>query len=214
LSPVKGGFAAAALALAAGACARQPAAVSAGRALFAQRGCAACHRAGGQEGGETGPDLTYVGARRRPAWLEAWLRDPAALHPGALMPKPSLSEAERASVTAYLASLRGQDYRRGTPPWDRGGLAARPRERGGELFKRLGCVGCHGSDAGGGGPPHDLRDKAKRAPALRGLAARYSRASLRALLLKPPKAPDSMPSLSSTLTPGELDSMIEHLLSL
>ena len=62
-----------------------------------------------------GPDLNHIGSRSTVAGgtlentaenLAAWLRDPAAVKPGSLMPNTGLTENEIAALVAYLHSLR------------------------------------------------------------------------------------------------------------
>lgn len=80
--------------------------VAKGKALFAQYGCAACHRVHG-EGGAIGPDLSYVGDTRPDRqWHERHLRDPQAVAPGSIMPKFPLSEQELHDLISYLLSLK------------------------------------------------------------------------------------------------------------
>lgn len=89
-----------------------------GRVLFGLKGCATCHRHDGiavdrlAQGGEVmpisqsmtngsgAPDLTDYDPD--PDFVRAWLRDPAAVRPGTLMPNLGLSEDE---ITALLAFL-------------------------------------------------------------------------------------------------------------
>lgn len=194
------------LALAA-ACSRPPETAETGRVLYARHDCALCHRVG-TEGGLVGPDLTFVGLRRSGGWLKAWLAEPASVKPDAVMPKPRLSPRERDGVAAYLLTLRGP-----LPP----GLSAEKKALGGELYERMGCAACHGRGAAGDGPPHDLRDLEARPRALRGLARVHDRGSLKKRLLR--NRPDAhgertMSSLSSTLTPDQLDALAGYLLAL
>jgi mono/diheme cytochrome c family protein len=51
-----------------------PADVDAGKALFAQKGCNACHKLGG--GKLVGPDLKGVTARRHPLWIARMILKP------------------------------------------------------------------------------------------------------------------------------------------
>jgi cytochrome c2 len=78
-----------------------------GRLLYAQRGCVACHRIRGV-GGVAGPDLTFVGGRRRdPGWHLRHFRDPQGAVPGSAMPPfRHLPEAELKALTVYMLSLR------------------------------------------------------------------------------------------------------------
>ncbi len=126
------------------------AAQPAGRAVFDAAGCAACHRVD-ERGGNTGPDLSFVGFRRGRPWLELWLKDPKAWKPDTLMPRPGLSDADRGAVVDYLASLQGPPP--GRRPWD----ATDPPRRGEVLFRRAGCVACHGPGGKGGHPNNNVR---------------------------------------------------------
>ncbi len=82
-------------------------ALAEGRQLFLQRGCVACHRIRGV-GGIVGPDLTFVGSRRRdPEWLLRHFRDPQSASPGSTMPPfKHLPESELKALTVYMLSLR------------------------------------------------------------------------------------------------------------
>jgi cytochrome c oxidase subunit 2 len=100
--------------------------VERGRALFTSRPCIACHAIQGVSQGVLGPNLTRFGDR----WsvgagalentqenVEAWIRDPGAIKPGAKMPgartegggmpPTNLSDEEITAVAAYLLSLTG-----------------------------------------------------------------------------------------------------------
>jgi mono/diheme cytochrome c family protein len=48
-----------------------------GKALFASKGCTACHTIG--KGRSAGPDLAGVTVRRENAWLHTFLKDPPAV---------------------------------------------------------------------------------------------------------------------------------------
>jgi cytochrome c oxidase subunit II len=87
---------------------------AAGAALFRAKGCASCHTVKGYSAGELGPDLTHLQQREtfagaifdlNPANLRAWLRDPPAEKPGALMPNLDLTEEEITGLIAYLETL-------------------------------------------------------------------------------------------------------------
>ncbi len=86
-----------------------------GKAIYARSACVGCHTIRGVSAGVLGPDLTHFGSRttlaagtlpNTPDAVAAWLRDPAALKPGAKMPGLGLTEAEARAVAAYLGSLR------------------------------------------------------------------------------------------------------------
>ena len=77
-----------------------------GKKLFETKfGCQSCHTIG-SSGGYVGPSLNNVADWLTPAWIEAWLRNPQALVPGASEPRQSMSESEIREITAYLLTLK------------------------------------------------------------------------------------------------------------
>jgi cytochrome c oxidase subunit 2 len=91
-------------------------AVRAGRELFQSVACINCHTVRGTPAnGIFGPDLTHLMSRstlgagvasNTPENLRAWVNNPAALKPGALMPAMQLSRADRDQLVGYLLTLR------------------------------------------------------------------------------------------------------------
>ena len=88
-----------------------------GRKLFDEYGCPSCHVIAGHfTGSPIGPDLTHMGSRRSLAAgalpmtqdaIARFIRDPAAIKPGALMPAfERMSPEDAQAVAAYLAGLR------------------------------------------------------------------------------------------------------------
>jgi cytochrome c oxidase subunit 2 len=88
-----------------------------GARLFAAYGCPACHTVRGTgANGRIGPNLTHLGARptlaamdlpMNAASLQRWVRNPAQLKPGALMPAFELiPEHELSAIAHYLEGLR------------------------------------------------------------------------------------------------------------
>ncbi len=92
------------------------AAAHAGRDVFISLACINCHAVRGTPAnGVFGPDLTHLmsrgtlGAGVAPNSrenLRAWVRDPAALKPGALMPSMQLSGDQLDQLIGYLVTLR------------------------------------------------------------------------------------------------------------
>jgi cytochrome c oxidase subunit II len=91
--------------------------VQRGRTLFAEVGCAACHRiAGTPAQGLSGPDLTHVGARQslgagilpnNRATLTGWIGDSQSIKPNNRMPAyRALGADELNALAAYMESLR------------------------------------------------------------------------------------------------------------
>lgn len=198
---------------------KPPSGPVAGKAYFVQAGCAACHRVGGV-GNAVGPDLTFVGFRHSPQWLDLWIKDPQAWKPGTLMPNKRLSPAARASIVAYLAEQQGQEWPKGSRPWD--GLSD-PAARGRLIYLRAGCVGCHGQGGAGGYPNNNVAGG--KIPALSNAAETFTRAELVAKIRNgvpapvkaDPKGPDPlvwMPSWGKVLDDAELDAVAAYLQSL
>jgi len=90
-----------------------------GKASAAAAPCASCHRVQGTPAnGAIGPDLSYFGSRNTLGagrWegkeardmIEPWIRNPAAVKPGALMPAyEKLSQQDLADLKAYLLTLK------------------------------------------------------------------------------------------------------------
>ncbi|MBI2486789.1 MAG: cytochrome b N-terminal domain-containing protein [Deltaproteobacteria bacterium] len=77
-----------------------------GRKVYEEQGCSACHMIN-KIGGDAGPDLTNIGARRDIEWLKKFVRDPEAIKPGSPMPAyKELSEGELDSLLRYLETLK------------------------------------------------------------------------------------------------------------
>ena len=83
-----------------------PAMVALGKQLYEVKyQCQSCHTIGGS-GGYVGPNLNNAGNWLTPAWVEAWLKNPQALVPGAIEPRRNFTDAEVQALTAYLMTLR------------------------------------------------------------------------------------------------------------
>jgi cytochrome c oxidase subunit 2 len=87
-----------------------------GRRVFNSTACINCHSISGSvANGRFGPDLTHLMNRETIASgtaqnnaenLRAWIQNPAAIKPGALMPSMNLTDNELDAVTAYMLTLR------------------------------------------------------------------------------------------------------------
>lgn len=69
--------------------------------------CAGCHKISG-EGGESGPDLSHVGARRDASSIKRIIREPTSEFPDTLMPSfaERLSEQQINALAQYLSNRR------------------------------------------------------------------------------------------------------------
>ena len=96
---------------------QRPSAPAPGARLFAQAGCAACHRiAGTTANGAAGPDLTYVGARRtlgagilpnNRGTMMGWIGNSQAIKPNNRMPSYTmLSNEQLTALAAYLETQK------------------------------------------------------------------------------------------------------------
>lgn len=126
--------------------------------------CLGCHRLDGT-GGEIGPDLSAVAARRSPEYIAAMVRDPQSTAPGAVMPRVPMPDAWRDLVVRYLAERReGQSddpaasapspesARTAAPPRPAQGAPAPPSAPDGAALYARYCAACHGATGGGDGP--------------------------------------------------------------
>jgi cytochrome c551/c552 len=81
--------------------------VEKGRQLYLQMGCIGCHRIHGV-GGTVGPDLTWVGERRKdPKWHLAHFKNPQSVSAGTTMPPYGhLKKEGLDALTVYMMSLK------------------------------------------------------------------------------------------------------------
>lgn len=148
-----------------------------GEELVEKTGCRACHVVGADDDyGQNydlrnfGPNLNDVGSKLSAGWTYAWVKNPEQYYPETMMPNMRLTEREAADVTAYLMTLRNEDFETRRPATVdagvRDGLAleflkarlpiraaedslAKMSEKERDLFVgermilRQGCFGCH-----------------------------------------------------------------------
>lgn len=201
------------------AAAKNAAAVEPGKAVFAGAGCKSCHRVG-SSGGNSGPDLTFVGIRRSRSWLDLWLENPRAWKKDALMSNPRLSPKAREAIADYLSAQKGQALPEGGRPWERPGL--RVEEAGRLIYARAGCVACHGRRGEGGHPNNNV--PGGMIPALTKTAGTFTAEELRAKIrrgVKPAKQDPAgtepmaaMPAWGEVLSEGEIKAVASYVLTL
>jgi len=182
--------------------------------LFEAHGCRSCHKIG-ERGGNAGPDLTTIGIRRSPEWLNKWLASPRAYKHDTKMPEQGLPASDRAALSEFLSAQKGQAWGK-RRPWDKTYGAYQGRI----IYSRAGCVACHGV-AGRGGHPNPGAH-GDMIPALPALLATYTKDELISRIKRgsvpethggPPAAVD-MPAWDGVLTPSELDALADYLLTL
>ncbi len=139
----------------------------AGRRIFAQHDCAACHRISGV-GGKVGPELTREGEMVRPGWMFEFLKQPIRIRwwADARMPNYHLTDQEATTLTEYFMSLSNQpapyEY---TPPDQKVFPLA---QLGAKYFSDLKCQSCHplaGKQGVAGGDSKKLGPDLGMAPA-------------------------------------------------
>jgi cytochrome c2 len=197
--------------------------VSRGYELFEKYGCYACHKVDWfPTNRKPGPSLKGIRAKVRPDWITSWIAHPKAFRPTTWMPQIFHLENFKAdepvvksnygqgpdilgqswndtSVAAVAAFVLSRAPEKEMPPLPVAGDA----ERGREVFRVSGCLGCHnlapypGTEA----KTEDLafvKDGAnEHGPNLRGVASKVNREWLYAWI-KDPKSywPDTrMPNL-------------------
>jgi cytochrome c2 len=82
-----------------------------------------------------GPNLKEIKAKLRKDWIPVWLSDPQAFRPGTKMPTFRLDDDEIKAVSAFLWQSAVEVKLPSQPQGD--------AAHGKELFKTLGCLGCH-----------------------------------------------------------------------
>ncbi len=117
---------------------------TAGASLYGESFCSSCHAvqnaAGNVVGGDVGPELTRVGNKVKPEWLQGWLRNPRIYDSGTAMPHYRFNDQQIATLTGFLLAKTDSDL-----------LAnvhldpATPEQiaHGKTLVTEYGCASCH-----------------------------------------------------------------------
>lgn len=117
---------------------------AAGASLYGESFCASCHAvqnaAGNMVGGNVGPELTRVGNKVKPEWLQAWLRNPRVYDPGTAMPHYRFSDGQVATLSGFLLAKTDSDLLSNVHL-----DAATPEQitHGKRLVSDYGCASCH-----------------------------------------------------------------------
>ena len=86
---------------------------TAGGSLYGESFCASCHAvqnaAGNMVGGDVGPELTRIGNKVKPEWLNAWLRNPRTYDPGTEMPHYRFTDQQVATLSGFLQAKADSD---------------------------------------------------------------------------------------------------------
>src|ERR1035438_3187059 len=95
-----------------------PGSVSAGKKLFKEVGCLACHGINDvtSHHADFAPDLSSVGSKLSSAFVYSWVKNPQHFNPDSRMPSLRLSDKEASDITAYLMSKKNKDFEDSTSP--------------------------------------------------------------------------------------------------
>jgi cytochrome c1 len=117
---------------------------AAGTSLYGESFCASCHAvqnaAGNIVGGDVGPELTKIGSKVKPGWLQGWLKNPRVYDAETAMPHYRFNDQQVATLADFLEAKSDSDL-----------LAnvhlepATPEQikRGKRLVSDYGCASCH-----------------------------------------------------------------------
>lgn len=120
------------------------AAATDGATLYGESFCASCHAmqnaAGLMVGGTVGPELTNVGTKVKPEWLNAWLHDPGQWDPDTAMPHYRFDPKQLGLLAGYLEAQTNSDLLANVhlPPATKEQIA-----HGKTLVNERGCASCH-----------------------------------------------------------------------
>lgn len=179
-----------------------------GELLVDELRCAACHRRAEVTDGRAklAPDLSTVGGRVAPEFLQRFIASPAKAHAGSTMPdllaaQPPVERDEIAqAITHFLVAQSAL-------PFKQEGIAKEDIAAGQELFHSVGCIACHA--------PRDEKGQAvtrEGVVELNHLPAKYSRASLGEFLFQPLRVRPAGRMPDMKLTPAEARSIASYLL--
>lgn len=130
-----------------------------GQVLVERYQCVLCHQEMRRDVGfpvRLAPDLTWSGGRISPEFIQRYLCDPTAAHPGTTMPAmlESVDAAQRDTIakelTHYILSLGGN-------PYETQEIDPEASHRGRTLYESVGCLACH-SPQNDDGTEHSLSD--------------------------------------------------------
>lgn len=117
---------------------------SAGASLYGESFCASCHAvqnaAGNMVGGDVGPELTRVGSKVKPEWMQGWLKNPRIYNPVTAMSHYRFTDAQIATLSGFLLGKADSDLLANVHL-----EAATPEQitHGKRLISDYGCAACH-----------------------------------------------------------------------
>lgn len=178
-----------------------------GQLLIGELKCAACHTVNNSPAAldRAAPDLSDVGARVSPEFLQRFITAPGSAHAGSTMPDLLANEPadQREKVaealTHFLVSQSAKKF-------ERQAVAEKDISEGKSLFHTVGCVACHSprDDAGN----EVLREGVVE---LGHVGGKYSPAALAEFLHQPARVRPSGRMPDMKLTPAEAKAVASYL---
>jgi mono/diheme cytochrome c family protein len=118
--------------------------LAAGTSLYGQSFCASCHAiqnaAGNLVGGNVGPELTGIGTKVKPEWLQDWVANPGHYDPKTMMPHYHFDPNQVATLVGFLASKTEPDFLANV---HLDSPTPQQIEHGKRLVMEDGCASCH-----------------------------------------------------------------------
>jgi mono/diheme cytochrome c family protein len=115
-----------------------------GASVYGESFCASCHAvqnaAGLMVGGDIGPELTRIGSKVKPEWMNRWLRDPKLYAPHTAMPRYRFDEKQLGLLAGFLDAKTDSDLLTNVhlEPASKQQVA-----HGKVLVNERGCASCH-----------------------------------------------------------------------
>jgi mono/diheme cytochrome c family protein len=193
---------------------------AAGASLYGESFCASCHAvqnaAGNMVGGDIGPELTRVGSKVKPEWMQAWLRNPRVYDLETPMPHYRFTDAQVATLAGFLTAKSDSDLLANVHL-----DAATPEQiaHGKRLVSDYGCAACH--EIAGIKKPENFAPELSRIGSkpvtqlvfLPGM--QHTLPDYIATKIKQPRAfGQSLKMPQYTFTPAQIDSLTTSLLAL
>ncbi len=192
---------------------------TAGASLYGESFCSSCHAvqnaAGNLVGGNVGPELTRVGNKVKPEWLQAWLHNPRIYDAGTKMPHYRFNDQQLGLLSGYLQNKTDSDFMANVHL-----DAATPEQisHGQTLVQIYGCASCH--EINGIKKPENFAPELTRIgskpinqliflPGMEHTLPEYISTKIR----QPRSFAPSLKMPQYTLTPNQIDALTTALLS-
>ncbi|HEX8798790.1 MAG TPA: c-type cytochrome, partial [Terriglobales bacterium] len=118
--------------------------IAVGTSLYGQSFCASCHAmqnaAGMMVGGNVGPELTGIGTKAKPEWLQDWVSNPDHYDPNTMMPRYRFDAKQVALLVGFLESKTEPDF---VANVHLDPATPQQIEHGKRLVMENGCASCH-----------------------------------------------------------------------